>query len=88
MLFSRALTATDLTWVAGEPPTLPARCSAKVRYRQGDQPCRVEAGPEGGVTVTFDTPQRAVTPGQSVVFYDGAACLGGGIITSHGASLP
>ncbi len=88
LLFSRALTATDLTWVAGEPPALPARCSAKVRYRQGDQPCRVEAGPEGGVTVTFDTPQRAVTPGQSVVFYDGAACLGGGIITSHGASLP
>jgi tRNA-specific 2-thiouridylase len=57
------------------------RCAAKTRYRQPDQDCVVE--PLGGGTrlkVRFDQPQRAITPGQSVVFYEGEVCLGGGII--------
>lgn len=62
------------------PPTLPARLTAKTRYRQADQPCTVEAAGDGRVRVRFDQPQRAVTPGQSVVFYDGENCLGGAVI--------
>lgn len=80
-LFARGLEANELTWVSGKPPALPLRCAAKTRYRQADQPCLVEASGTDQVHVTFDTPQRAITPGQSVVFYDGDVCLGGGVIT-------
>jgi tRNA-specific 2-thiouridylase len=79
-LFNRALLASQLHWVAGAPPALPCACSAKVRYRQSDQPCVLESIRAGVARVTFETPQRAVTPGQSVVFYDGERCLGGGVI--------
>ena len=78
-LFSDTLITRTIYWVAGETPALPHRCHAKIRYRQDDQPCLLQA--EGdGYLVTFDQPQRAVTPGQSVVFYDGDRCLGGGVI--------
>lgn len=78
-LFSDTLEAGQLCWIAGTTPTLPLRCTAKVRYRQADQNCTVTA--EGdGCRVAFEAPQRAVTPGQSVVFYSGERCLGGGII--------
>ncbi|TGD75275.1 tRNA 2-thiouridine(34) synthase MnmA [Mangrovimicrobium sediminis] len=78
-LFSDSLATGDIYWVAGEPPTLPLQCQAKVRYRQPDQACTVQR--EGdGYRVDFAEPQRAVTPGQSVVFYDGERCLGGGVI--------
>ncbi len=80
LLFSRELRAIELHWVAGEPPALPARLTAKTRYRQADVPCRIEAIEDGTARVRFDEPQWAVTPGQSVVFYDGQKCLGGGII--------
>ncbi|ABI56800.1 tRNA 2-thiouridine(34) synthase MnmA [Alkalilimnicola ehrlichii MLHE-1] len=83
-LLSTALVADELSWVAGAPPTLPLRCTVKSRYRQQDQPCALEAGPSPtSVVVRFDTPQRAVTPGQSVVFYQGRVCLGGGIIQTR-----
>ncbi len=80
LLFSQWLEAADLHWVAGEAPALPLRCRAKTRYRQPDQDCTVAAGEDGRVRVSFDVPQRAVTPGQAVVFYDGEVCLGGGTI--------
>ena len=79
-LYNPALLASQLHWVAGAPPSLPHACSAKVRYRQTDQPCTIGKLAAGAAQVTFATPQRAVTPGQSVVFYEGEACLGGGVI--------
>lgn len=80
LLFARALQAGTLDWVNGQALTLPVRCAAKIRYRQPDQACIVEPLDEGRCRVIFDQPQRAVTPGQSVVFYQGVECLGGGII--------
>ena len=80
LLYSRGLTAGALHWVAGEAPDLPLRCRAKTRYRQTDQDCVLTRNDDGGYTVEFAQAQRAVTPGQSVVFYQDDVCLGGGII--------
>ena len=74
-LFAPALLASDVHWVAGETPVMPLSCTAKIRYRQPDQDCMVT--PHGdGIRVDFITPQRAITPGQFVVFYSGDECLG------------
>ena len=80
LLFSHSLLAADLHWVSGETPELPYQCSAKVRYRQEDQPCQIESITDGEALIHFTEPQRAVTPGQSVVFYQNEVALGGGII--------
>jgi len=82
-LFKSSLLSRQILWVAGSEPVLPLACSAKVRYRQADQPCVLRREGEGRDTVyrvDFEQPQRAVTPGQSVVFYQGERCLGGGVI--------
>ena len=78
-LFSSALACSHIYWV--NPLTLaePMRLTAKVRYRQPDQACTLERTAEGYL-IRFDEPQRAVTPGQSVVLYQGDVCLGGGVI--------
>ncbi len=78
-LFKTSLYTSAVHWVAGEPPTLPLSCKAKTRYRQPDQQCTLMAA-EQGYRVEFTEPQRAITPGQSVVFYTEDRCLGGGII--------
>ncbi len=78
-LFKSSLHSADLFWISGEPPALPLVCSAKLRYRQADQTCRVDKTGDG-YRIDFDKPQRAVTPGQSVVLYSGDLCLGGGVI--------
>ena len=85
LLFKEWLTTSGVFWVNQEPE-LPLRCSAKVRYRQDDQSCLIESADNGqpGYKITFDTPQRAVTPGQSVVFYLDDICLGGGVIETTG----
>lgn len=80
-LFSQALRVSTVDWVGGKTPTLPARLKAKTRYRQPDQDCLLQADGDG-YRVEFDQAQRAVTPGQSVVFYQGEVCLGGGVIES------
>jgi tRNA-uridine 2-sulfurtransferase len=71
--------------VAGVPPPLPLHCAAKVRYRQQDQSCTLSHSSEQGYRVDFEIPQRAITPGQSVVFYQDACCLGGGVIERTGS---
>lgn len=83
-LMADRLLACDLHWVAGKPPAAEFDCQAKIRYRQADQACRVELDGDRA-TVRFAQPQRAVAPGQSVVFYDGEVCLGGGIIEASDA---
>ena len=78
-LWSDRLEALEMTFIAGHAPAQEFVCTAKVRYRQSDQRCRVRMEGDRAV-VTFAELQRAVTPGQSVVLYDGEVCLGGGII--------
>ncbi len=87
MLYSRTLEASQLHWVAGEPVTTPFRCKAKIRYRQPEQPCVITRLDDNSCHVTFDEPQQAATPGQSVVFYHGEECLGGGVIEHTDAPL-
>lgn len=78
-LFSRRLRASKVHWIAGSAPEFPLRCFAKTRYRQPDQACVVRPWTDG-VEVEFAEAQRAVTPGQFVVFYQGDECLGGATI--------
>jgi len=80
-LLSLRLAAQDASWVAGMPPAA-GRIGAKTRYRQSDASCAVQADAQGGFALDFDSPQWAVTPGQSAVLYDGEICLGGGVITT------
>lgn len=85
-LYCDALIASDLNWISGISPQLPLKCTAKVRYRQPDQTCTLEKIENGKIHVSFDQPQRSVTPRQSVVFYLEEQCLGGGIIDSSSDS--
>ncbi len=91
LLFTNYLTAGQAHWINGEPHRINGqpeaseiRCLAKTRYRQPDQACRVKILADGSLDVSFDEPQRAVTPGQSVVFYQGDICLGGAVIETTG----
>jgi tRNA-specific 2-thiouridylase len=84
-LQSKRLLAETPTWVAGIAPAAEFRCTAKTRYRQHDQACVVSIH-DDRLEVRFDEPQRAVTPGQSVVFYAGDECLGGAVIAATDAA--
>ena len=99
-LLRETLEASELHWVAGGPPAQEFRCTARVRYRQRDLPVTVrvsapgDGAPSDGspapgmrVSARFDAPVRAITPGQSIVLYDGMRCLGGGVIDAFGPSL-
>jgi tRNA-specific 2-thiouridylase len=83
MLMSPGLTAEDLTWISGVPPAPTFHASAKIRYRSEAVPSSVMLGDNGDATLRFDRPQRAVTPGQAVVLYDGDRVLGGGTINGR-----
>lgn len=80
LLFSKKLICNQLSWVSGDAPAMPLSCTAKTRYRQQDVSCRVRPTNSSEYEVEFTDPQRAVTPGQSVVFYQNDICLGGGVI--------
>lgn len=82
MLMSKSLIAENMNWIAGAAPATPFACHAKVRYRQADQACTVSTLDAGRYAVEFIEPQRAITPGQSVVLYQGDHCLGGGVIAA------
>jgi tRNA-specific 2-thiouridylase len=91
LLLSSGLVTGPAHWLV-EPPGAPFDCQAKVRYRQADQAARVEPLGDGRLRVSFERPQRAVTPGQSCVLYAGERCLGGAVIdavlpmaSAHGA---
>ncbi len=85
-LYCDNLIASEMTWIHGSPPPLPFKGHAKVRYRQPDQACTIEKIEGDKAYVSFAIPQRAVTPRQSVVFYAGDICLGGGLIECSGPS--
>jgi tRNA-specific 2-thiouridylase len=80
LLMKKELTAAEPAWVA-DPPAEKALLAAKTRYRQADAPCMLTRILESEIRVDFASPQWAVTPGQSVVLYDGELCLGGGFIS-------
>ena len=86
LLFSERLEASDASWIGKPPAGLDTglRCTAKVRYRQADQDCVVRDLGNGRLEVQFDERQRAVAPGQFVVFYDESLCLGGAVIDQIG----
>ena len=79
-LFSRELTANDFNWIAYDVPPRELRATARVRYHQREQAATVTVLEDGHVHLVFDEPQRAITPGQAVVLYDGDTVLGGGTI--------
>lgn len=79
-LFQRGVHVRDMHWIAGEAPGENFRCKAKLRYRHQEQPCEVRVLPDGRIDLFFDEPQRAATPGQYAVLYDGDLVLGGGVI--------
>ena len=79
-LFTRVLTADRLNLIPTDSLSAPIRAKARIRYRQQEQPCTIEQTGPDTVRVEFDQPQRAVTPGQAVVFYDGDLVIGGATI--------
>ncbi|WP_444884719.1 tRNA 2-thiouridine(34) synthase MnmA [Microbulbifer sp. PSTR4-B] len=91
LLYATGLVATQIHWINGAAPGESFRCQAKTRYRQPDQDCTIRVQKGGNLTVEFDEPQRAITPGQSLVLYDGEICLGGAVIeqaTGIGTAVP
>ena len=75
--------AKQLHWVDRENVSAPFKAMVKTRYRQTDIPCTITPKDNDTIEVMFDEPQKAVTPGQSAVFYLDEVCLGGGIIESY-----
>lgn len=85
-LYHDALVAEQVNLISAATITAPLRVTAKVRYRSGETPASLFPRPDGRLFVRFDQPQRAITPGQAVVFYDGDLVVGGGTIAAAGAA--
>ena len=81
LLMKRALSAQEASWISGDAPAEGATHSGKTRYRQPDSTCFVTRSEDDEISLEFAQPQWAVTPGQSVVLYDGELCLGGAVIS-------
>ncbi len=81
LIMGHQLQADQVNWISGHAPEFPLSCQAKIRYRQPDQDCTVSISDAGQLRVHFEQAQRAITPGQSVVFYQDEICLGGAVIT-------
>lgn len=82
-LYSKTVDVYDVSWISGEAPTMPIKCSVKLRYQMKEQPAIIFPGDNDTVHIEFDEAQRAKTPGQAAVFYDGDVVLGGGIICGN-----
>jgi tRNA-specific 2-thiouridylase len=82
-LLSHVLWAEDVSFISGEAPAGPLAVETKIRYRSEPAPALLTVA-EGRAQVRFQRPQRAITPGQAVVFYQGSRVLGGGIIAANG----
>jgi tRNA-specific 2-thiouridylase len=80
MLLMEGLEGSQAHWICGRPPSSPLHCAARIRHRQPLQECTLELLEQDRCRVNFEQPQRAVTPGQSIVFYLDDECLGGAII--------
>ncbi|MGB0866311.1 MAG: tRNA 2-thiouridine(34) synthase MnmA [Granulosicoccaceae bacterium] len=86
-LFKQSFKVEDINWCRVTPDAATLRCTAKIRYRQTDMPCTLTFGSDAhSAKVVFDQATRAVTPGQSAVFYSGEECLGGGVICDFNAT--
>ena len=79
-LFTGEVKTTDFNWIPGGEIPAELRCSAKIRYHHKEQPGTLYPADDGTCRFIFDEPQRAITPGQSLVLYDGDEVLGGGTI--------
>lgn len=84
-LFSRTVLVQDMHWISGKCPDTSIRCKAKIRYRHKEEDAVVNILEDNRIQIVFDEPQRAVTPGQAAVLYDGDIVLGGGKIIGTGA---
>ena len=82
-LYSTSALVRDVNWISGETPEASFRCTARTRYRAPDSPALATPLGGGMLRLEFDRPQRAITPGQAAVLYDGDTVLGGGTITKH-----
>ena len=82
-LFGSEVFAEDFNWISGEAPVSPLRCMVKIRYRQPEQRATVTPVGENAARIVFDEPQRAITPAQAALLYDGEPVLGGGIIAAE-----
>lgn len=78
--YANGLLASPCHWIAAQPPVMPLACTCKIRYRQTDVACQLTVIANGRLQIIFNQPQRAVTPGQAVVFYQRERCLGGATI--------
>ena len=86
-LLSNRLFASKLSWVSGEAPKEPINITAKIRYRSPEVTAKLHLN-DGVAEVNFQQPQRAIAPGQAIVFYQGDTVLGGGIIETPEPPLP
>lgn len=82
-LFHNFFWVKEMNWIGHVNKELPLTCSAKIRYRSAASPCQMVSIDERGIKVRFERAERAITPGQSAVFYKDQVCLGGGIISSR-----
>lgn len=82
-LFRREADVIDFNWISGSAPAHELRCKAKIRYRHPEQWATVMPVGSDAVHIVFDEPQRAITPGQAAVLYDGDTVLGGGVIQKN-----